>query len=249
MMSVFSLVGGFLVKLGAKVSPVVFEKLVAERFDVPVPYVRLEALRNRGFTPKRIVDIGAYEGGFTQMVKEIWPDASVLMIEPNLAKKPKLQTTARALGVEYSDKLLGAADDALVTFNLLETGSGVFSERSDVARTTEKRRLSALDSVAGATPVDFLKIDTQGYELEVLRGATRVLSQAEVVLLEISLIEINEGAPIADEVFSFMSAAGFVLYDICEFHRRPFDKALWQIDGLFVREDSALRANKTFNIQ
>jgi FkbM family methyltransferase len=248
-MSLLVAFGEFLIRLGARIAPVALDRQVSKRFDLPVPAVVLAALRDKGFRPKRVLDIGAYEGGFTRLVKQIWPETSVLMFEPNLAKASILQTVGRKLGVDYSDKLLGAKDGDEVTFNLLETGSGIFNEKSDVERTTETRKLSSLDSVAGPVPANFLKIDTQGYELEVLRGAERVLSQAEVVLLEISLIEINDGAPIVDEVIAFMKKAGFVLYDICEFHRRSMDKALWQIDGLFVRINSPLRANKTFNIQ
>jgi FkbM family methyltransferase len=247
-MKLSSVFGEFLVRLGARTAPAAFERLVSKRFGIPSPEVGLAALRDQGFMPNRVLDVGAYEGDFTRMVKQIWPEASVLMFEPNLAKLEPLEAVSRELNVEYSDKLLGSKDGTEVTFNLLETGSGVFSERSDVSRTAEKRTLSALDSVTGPSPVDFLKIDTQGYELEVLRGAKRVLTQTEVVLLEISLIEINEGAPIADEVIAFMKKAGFVLHDICEFHRRPLDNALWQFDGLFVRNDSQLRSNNTFNI-
>jgi FkbM family methyltransferase len=238
-----------LLRFVARIAPTAFRELASAQFHVPAPEVGLLALRDKGFFPSRIVDVGAYEGSFTCMAKYIWPEASVLMVEPNRAKAPALNSTSRKFGVDYCDELLGAEDGVEVTFNLLETGSGVFGERSDVERTAETRTLSTLDHVAGPERVDFLKIDTQGYELEVLHGAKRVLSQAEVVLLEISLIEINEGAPIADEVIAFMKRAGFVLYDICEFHRRPLDKALWQIDGLFVQNDSRLRANKTFNIR
>ena len=91
---------------------------------------------------------------------------------------------------------------------------------------------------------DFIKIDVQGYELEVLRGGKETLTKAQAILIELSLIEINAGAPLLDEALSFMKAAGFVAYDILEIHRRPLDGAMNQIDVLFVREESLLRADK-----
>ena len=90
----------------------------------------------------------------------------------------------------------------------------------------------------------FLKIDAQGYELEILRGATNVLEKAEAVLLEIAIIEINEQAPLLHDVVQFMKDISFVTYDIVEIHRRPLDGALNQIDVIFVREESALIYDK-----
>jgi hypothetical protein len=104
---------------------------------------------------------------------------------------------------------------------------------------------TTLDSVTAATSaVEFIKMDVQGYELEVLQGGARTLAGAQAVLIELSLIEINEGAPLLHDALSFMKAAGFVTYDILELHRRPLDGAMNQIDVLFVREDSPLRADK-----
>ena len=42
------------------------------------------------------------------------------------------------------------------------------------------------------------------------------------------------------EVLHFMKQRNFVTYDICSFLRRPLDHALWQIDIIFLREDSKL---------
>ena len=89
-----------------------------------------------------------------------------------------------------------------------------------------------------------LKIDSQGYELEILKGSSRLLQKTSSVLLEISIIEINEGAPLLHEVVAFMASHGFLACEIMELHRRPFDQALNQLDFLFVREDSPLLADK-----
>jgi hypothetical protein len=127
----------------------------------------------------------------------------------------------------------------------MESGSSVLEERSGVERKPVKLKQRTLDLVtqdlAGA---DLIKIDVQGYELEVLRGGKETLAKAQAVLIELSLIEVNAGAPLLDEALSFMRAAGFVAYDILEIHRRPLDGAMNQIDVLFVREESPLRADK-----
>jgi len=67
-----------------------------------------------------------------------------------------------------------------------------------------------------------------------------------VILAEVNLLDIHEGVPLLHEMTSWLSQRGFVAYDICGLTRRPLDDALWQVDMIFVRQDDALRADKTF---
>ena len=65
--------------------------------------------------------------------------------------------------------------------------------------------------------------------------------------MEVSLLRVNEGAPLLADVLQFMGERGFRAYDICSFIRRPLDNALWQSDFIFVRETSPLLASQSFN--
>src|SRR5690348_15847330 len=89
---------------------------------------------------------------------------------------------------------------------------------------------------------DFIKLDVQGNELEVLRGAEQALKSVEVILMELNLMPLYIGAPLVDEAVRYMAERGFRLYDIGMFFRRPYDNALWQLDALFVRASSPLIA-------
>lgn len=112
-------------------------------------------------------------------------------------------------------------------------------------RRVETRRLRKLDTLlVDIEPPGLLKIDAQGYEMQIMKGAVKVLPAFEAVVLEVATIEINEGAPVLHDVVGFMKAAGFVAYDILEIHRRPLDNALNQVDIMFVREQSTLMADK-----
>jgi glycine cleavage system regulatory protein len=103
------------------------------------------------------------------------------------------------------------------------------------------RSLSALDELLGpdAPRVDFMKLDVQGYELEILRGAARAMEQAQAVYLEVSLVPVNDGCPLFNEVMQFMDAKGFRLLDFCSQTRRK-DGVLWQTDLMFVKTGSPL---------
>lgn len=125
----------------------------------------------------------------------------------------------------------------------METGSSVFEEASHFARRKTRRTLTRLDSLLKRHPAfaqaDIVKLDTQGYEMEILRGSGALLEHTQVVLLEVSLVPINLGAPDFADVVEFMSAKGYKLFDFCSQIRRR-DGVLWQTDLMFIRANAGL---------
>jgi len=222
-----------------------FDRFAYEFGHAPNMELALRSAAKRGLQPKTVIDVGAFEGNWSRMARAIWPQSQIVMFEPNTAKREQLARVARDVTANTFAELLGAEDGASVSFNVMSTGSSVYSERSPLQRTTEDRRLRRLDAVLPTIErPGLLKIDTQGYELEVLKGATGLMDKLEAILLEVAIIEINEGAPLLDKVVSFMRDLGFVTYDILEIHRRPLDQATNQIDILFIRPSSQLLQDK-----
>jgi len=56
---------------------------------------------------------------------------------------------------------------------------------------------------------DLIKMDVQGAELDVLKGAVGVLATTNHVILELQVVEYNTGAPLSDIVIDYMSSIGF----------------------------------------
>jgi len=207
----------------------------------------LAAMKRRGFRPQVTIDAGAYAGEWTLSLRQLFPRTRVLMIEPQAARQERLQALTRIHdGLEFAPALLGPAAARGVTFYQAETGSSVLHDPGNSSAQPAAMEMTTLDALVRATPfehADFLKLDVQGYELEVLKGADHVLTSVEAVMMEVNLIAVYEGAPLADEAVSFMAARGFRVYDVCTFFRRPYDYALWQIDMVFVRATSPLMAS------
>jgi FkbM family methyltransferase len=223
------------------------KKLIKDKLGVPSQDISLKRIKHLGFNPKFCLDIGAYEGHWAVDFKHIFPDSAILMIEGQTEKEPALVKVKQSYqDVDYRIALLGAKE-AAVTFNKYETASSVLAEHHETNAKTEKRNLTTLDSLVAQSPFnkpDFIKIDTQGYELEILKGGEKTLSSAEFVLLEVSFLDIYKNAPLVADVLNFMEEKGFIVYDICTLMNRPLDGVLFQSDFLFVKKGSSFRSDK-----
>ena len=213
----------------------------------------LVRLRDCGFSPTGILDIGAYEGQFSRGARQIFSDASIFMIDALAEKAPLLAQTCEELGnADYLIGLLGDKEMGATPFFVVnppsgvQTGSSKFKENNNFS--IEERMLPQRTLEDILTRSDFvfqlLKIDVQGAEIDVLRGMRHRLSMIEVILTEVSLVEYNNGAPLIASVLGELSRMGFVLYDIVEELR--VNGRLLQIDGLFLRPSSRFRAQPPF---
>ena len=79
--------------------------------------------------------------------------------------------------------------------------------------------------------------------MHVCAGRMATLAKAEVVQLEVALLNYNEGAPLVAEVIAFMDAQGFAFFDVAGFVRPDGDN-LVQIDVIFVAKVSRLRPDR-----
>jgi FkbM family methyltransferase len=204
---------------------------------------RVLNLKRLGFAPRRILDVGAYIGDWSDMARRVFPDAEVLMVEAQEGKRAVLDAMAARLGRARADIALVGAGDREVTFHELETGSSIYRELTDAPTVEVAKRTVSIDAVIarnGFDGVDFAKLDVQGAELEVLESGPGLLATAEVLLIEASVQAYNEGAPLIGEVMAYMEARGFRVFDMCEMRRSPTNDCVRQLDLLFARRDGQL---------
>lgn len=104
--------------------------------------------------------------------------------------------------------------------------------------TTESVPIITLDSWVANTSADrpFIKIDTQGYEMEVLKGAEQTLQNASGIKVEVSIAPLYDGQPDYLQLIEFIRGSGFVLWSIEPGFSDPKTSRLLQFDAVFFRE-------------
>lgn len=207
---------------------------------------RLENLQQAGFSPRKIIDAGAYRGEWTRLIHGIFPAARILMIEPQPELAGLLQgVCAEIPQCRYRAALLGATSGRRKRFLIEESNSRVMEDAAEKKAGTVEMETETLESAAkaeGFDSCDLLKLDLQGQELEALSGAGSLLGRTEVIISEVSWLRIGP-VPLVEEVWEFFRKHGYRLYDVFGFNYRPLDGALWQTDLIFVRQDSPLIAD------
>jgi FkbM family methyltransferase len=206
----------------------------------------LRFLPQVGLRPRCILDVGANRGEWSALAAKVFPDARFVLIEPQEEMVPPLTAFC---GRHPSARFVraGAAAEpgeaALTIWDDLQ-GSTFVVPAVDEMLATGKQRLTPLvtiDSLFEGEPhlPDVAKLDVQGYELEALKGATRLFGHTEIFILEVQLIR-NDVTPSFHAVVDFMDRRGYQVYDICGYWRRPVDDALGQVDLVFARADGPL---------
>lgn len=205
--------------------------------------VALSGLAARGCNPGSVLDVGAAAGSWTEMALRHWPAARYLMIEPLEERRAQLASLARAHpAVEYIGAAAGRAPGEL-TLNVASDldGSSVLYE-GVAARTVPVVTVDSLIEEGVLRGPDLMKLDVQGYELDVLAGAEKAMCACEAILMEVRLFRGRPGMPTLREALNWMAQREFALYEIADVLRRPLDGAMAQCDLLFLRAGSALLA-------
>ena len=214
-------------------------------------YQSLTFLKKKKFYPETIIDVGVAKGTKPLYVK--FPKSYILLIEPIKSYEFFLKKILKKYTGSYC---LAAAskDKGEVSFNIHPThmdGSSLLKEEIGVKADGYQIKVPTvkIDDLVKDKELKnpfLIKVDVQGAELEVLRGAEITMQSTEVIILEVSLFKFMKGAPDLYEVIKFMKDHGFVTYDILRGCYRPLDKALGQVDIIFVKEYGIFRKDHRF---
>jgi len=196
---------------------------------------RLQYYKDQGSIFNKVLDIGAYEGEFYLMFKEFFPKADILMIEANEEKESRLKSIG-----PYKIALLGSEDNKEVDYykckDGVPKGNGIYRENTQFKFESEKKKSITLPTLLGSdNGYDLIKMDVQGSELDIIKGALPIIKKTDSLLLELQTLEYNKGAPMASDVISYLQGIGFDMVDILNLMYS--ENHLIQVDVLFINRN------------
>jgi len=179
--------------------------------------MRLEEVRDLGINPTVILDIGAHSGQFYRWAKRTWPTSAIWMVEANEVHERILKNITLGTDDEYLIAVLGDEERDVTFYTRSDKphteGASYYKENAywDIPQLVMQipKRLQKLDNVFEDIQFDIIKMDTQGSELDIIKGGKNLCKKASAIILEVSLVDLNEGAPTYDEVIGFMDDFGF----------------------------------------
>ena len=200
-----------------------------------------------------IFDVGANAGQFGVLLREIGFDGKIISFEPLSDARESLLNISRndpmwqialqtAIGEENGEieiQIAGNSQSSSV-LDMLDTHVRAAPDSKYIGK--EKVALRKLDSIApdymDSNSIAFIKIDTQGYETQVMNGAKKLMSQIVGLQVEISLVPLYKGQCLFDEMLKKLKNDGFELWSISTVFSDPNTAQLLQVDATFFRTPS-----------
>jgi FkbM family methyltransferase len=194
-----------------------------------------------------LVDVGANEGQYAQRMRDLGYRGDLLSLEPGSAAFSRLEHNARGDARWSQVRTAVGAEAGVVTLNVSANSVssstlGMLPRHADADPgsqydSSEDVPCATLDDLLQTSPARnvWLKIDTQGTELAVLRGATEVLGRTRVLQTELSLADLYKGQSTPQEVLELLLPLGFRVCALEPGFQDPATGDLLQCDVILRR--------------
>jgi FkbM family methyltransferase len=195
-----------------------------------------------------IIDVGASTGGFATKARELFQSATIYSFEPiprsyrTLTKKFASDKNFKAFNIA-----LGNASGQFDFYLNEHVGASSFMEISDLQMDAHpntqkyskiKVPLDKLDNLIypdDLTTNILLKLDVQGYEIEVLKGADKLLKHIGYIYSEVCFEKLYEKQPLFDDIIDFLKERGYRIAGVENISRSLKDGTFLNADVFFTR--------------
>lgn len=203
-------------------------------------------------TPESYLDIGACKGQHIEFVKSQLPSVKhVEMIDGARHYDWDLKQVSERTGIPYRIEVLSdSVKDVnffLDTFPDRPTGTGnsYYPEDSPVFKEfpSEVRTTTTLDLLYPDTSFDLIKIDTQGSELDILKGGANLISRAKAIIVEENSTNFNIGSPDGKAIKQYLESNGYMFVKYMKWWggwlHNTNGNVMWYetVDSLYVKAD------------
>ncbi len=185
-----------------------------------------------------IYDVGAYRGEWSKsLCNTSLKNKTFYLFEANIENEKYLKRFNHKYFIEtLSDKIKDVK-----FYSKSHVGDSYYLENTNFysgeikPKIIRTNTLNILKKKYNLPLPEFIKIDTQGSEIDILRGGNEILEKCQIILLECPVINYNKDAPNLVEYVTYLNSINFLPYDVCEIHY--IDNVLVQLDIVFLKKD------------
>lgn len=193
-------------------------------------------VKSKGLDIKTVYDIGAFRGAWSMDLRySVLPNSKFFLFEGN----PECEESLKERNMPYFMTVLSNPGRGDVDFfNGTNTGDSYYKETAKTYDTIGSIRVptQTLDDIIEKSELpipQFIKLDTQGSELDILKGAERnIMGKTELIFTEMPIIEYNKGAPKFSEYMDYFLSHDYIPIDILDILRH--EETLMQVDMMFM---------------
>jgi FkbM family methyltransferase len=210
---------------------------------IPV-YQVMRRLKNQGFSPSFVLDVGASSGIWSHTAGQIFLDSRFILIDPLMSKYGEqardyyLKRTPNPTFLECAVSNQAGQTTFQVSPDLY--GSSLLNPADFRTYETIEVTIRTLDEIASEQALSgrgMLKIDVQCAEHLVLEGASQLMPQIDAIIIELSFVRYDLNALVFSEMLELLTSLGFRYYDETGDWRSPIDGTLLQKEIVFLRNN------------
>jgi FkbM family methyltransferase len=208
-------------------------------------------LKRMEFYPKHIIDVGANHGTWTRETLAYFPEAYYTLLEPQKWLQPSIQDILDS-NSKVSFNAVGAGEkEGSFLFTIVNRDDSCsFRYTEEEAKAAGFKQieipvvtLNALLSESKLPVPDIIKIDAEGLDIEVLKGASDFFGKTEIFMVEAGIVNkrINNSF---HKVINFMDENGYRLFEITDLNRPFQPQVLWLAELVFVKKNGIIDSYK-----
>jgi FkbM family methyltransferase len=205
-----------------------------------------------GFIPKHIIDVGANHGTWTRETLKHFPDSYYSLVEPQKWLKSSFQDL-----LDINDKVsfypLGAGrESGSFNFTIVDRDDSCSFRYTDKEASEKGFKqievsIITLDELVKSTNnlpfPDIVKIDAEGLDIEVLKGASSLFGKTEIFMVEAGIVN-KEFDNSFLKMMNFMDSNDYRLFEITDLNRPFKPNVLWLVELVFVKKNGIIDSFK-----
>lgn len=195
--------------------------------------------KNRRVEIKSVIDVGASDGSWSKKCMKFYPDRRYHLIEAQMEHEKALKEFAKNNeNISYSIEAAGDEDGELFfDARSLFGGLALHKQTSENEIRVKSVKIDTLVKRWNLQPPYLIKLDTHGFEIPILDGASDALQNTNLIICEAYNFLIAKGSVRFYDLCWYMEEKGFLPIDLVDLTLRKKDNSLWQMDLFFVKNN------------